>query len=107
MVATRVEVALAKADLAIEALSGPISADAAEHGWTDESRRDALQVLMNWRSNLEADGEVHPENEMGWWRWIADQGLSGVKTTDPPDAWVRLIQDLDLYVERMHRWWRP
>ena len=101
--ATRVEVALTKVDLAIEALSHPIGADAAEHGWTDESRRDALQVLKSWRSKLRVDGTVHPDNAMGWSRWLADQGLPGTKTTDPPDPWVRLILDLDLYVARMHR----
>jgi len=103
MVTTSVEVALAKADLAIEALSNPIGADAAEHGWTDESRRDALQVLKSWRRNLEADGVVHPDNALGWDRWLADQGLPGTKNTDPPDSWVGLIQDLDLSVARMHK----
>jgi hypothetical protein len=95
--------ALAKADLAIEALSSPIGADAAQHGWTDESRRDALQVLKGWRRNLEADGAVRPDSAMGWDRWFADQGLPGTKSTDPPDSWVRLIQDLDLSVAQMHK----
>ncbi len=99
----RVDVALAKADLAIEALSIPIGTDAAEDGRTDESRRSALQVLKNWRRNLEADGVVHSDNAMGWDRWLADRGLSGTKRKDPPDSLVRLIQDLDLYVARMHK----
>jgi hypothetical protein len=46
-VTTKAEVANAKADRAVEALSGPINADAVDHGWTDESREAALRHLSS------------------------------------------------------------
>jgi hypothetical protein len=68
------EVAVARADLAIEALSGHIDAEAAGPGWTNECREDALLVLGNWRDDLQEDGVVHPT--MSW------DGVAGL----PPKA---------------------
>jgi hypothetical protein len=100
-VTSRAEAAVAKADSAIEAISGPIGADAAKHGWTDQNRRLALRHLEQWRNDLQADGVVHPDHAFGWLRWLLEQNLPGSSTTDQTDAWVELIRDLDLYVSRM------
>jgi hypothetical protein len=101
-VTTRAEVAVTKAGLAIDALSGHLAAEARNHGWTDESRQSALRVLKEWRDDLVADGVVRPDHVLGWGRWLEDQGLTGTLTTDEKDSRVELIRDLDLYVARMH-----
>ena len=99
---TRAEIAATKAALAIDALSGPLDAEAQDHGWTDESRQGALRFLQSWRDDLADDGMVHPDHILGWSRWLGDQGLPGTLTTDERDSRVELILDLDLYVARMH-----
>lgn len=99
---TRPEIAVAKAALAIDALSCPLDAEAQNHGWTDESRQTALGFLTSWRADLLADGMVRPDHALGWSRWLGDQGLPGTLTTDERDSRVELIRDLDLYVARMH-----
>ena len=99
---TRVEVAVVKVEQAIEALSGPMDAETARHGWTIENRETALGVLEHWRNDLQMDGVVHPDHGFGWIRWLSEEGLPGSLTTDEPDHWVELVRDLDLYVSRMY-----
>ena len=100
---TRTEVALEKLDLAIGELSNPIGPDARRHGWTDELKGIALDVLVSWRTDLATNGVVAPDHEMAWSFWFPDVGLPGTKTYDERDEWVALIKDVDAYVGR----WMP